>query len=130
AYQQSITDVLKTVHVTEPQGLSTVEAQKRLAQYGKNEIGRARERASGWNIFLGQWKNPLILILVTAGAVSGLLGEMIDMGIIVGTAILNVCIGFAQEYKANRSMEHLRSMVPSFAHVRRDGQTVRIETAD
>jgi len=95
------------------------EAQK---EYGKNELEAKKDDHSAIKIFFSQWKSPLILILIVAGTISGVLHEFIDMWIIYVTAIINVFIGFFQEYKANRALEKLQSMVAYEATVLRDGK--------
>ena len=80
-----------------PAGLDAGEARRRLLALGPNELGRAH-RVSPWPVLLAQFQNLLILILLTATAVSAYLGEVVEaiaIGVIVGFAIL---LGFVREY--------------------------------
>ena len=81
-----------------PAGLDAGEARRRLLALGPNELGRAH-RVSPWPVLLAQFQNLLILILLTATAVSAYLGEVVEaiaIGVIVGFAIL---LGFVREYR-------------------------------
>ncbi len=111
-------------------GLAESEAAKRLSETGPNELSRAGEKTGRWRIFLHQWKSPLIIILLIAGAISGLLGETLDTTIIIITAAVNALIGFIQEDKASRALSKLQSMVEYQAIVIRDGEKKRIASRE
>ncbi len=114
---------------TNPQGLTTTEAVKRLQAAGPNELQAVR-RISPWEILLDQFKNVLILILLAATAISLLLEhgvESIVIGVIVMFAVL---LGFVQEYRAERAIEALREMAAPTATVLRDGVEVKIPARD
>lgn len=119
-HDQSIAQILVALQAKEI-GLSTEQAEKRLAKHGKNVLPKNGEKATRLKIFLHQWKSPLVIILIIAGTVSGALGEILDMGIIFITAAVNSFIGFLQEDKANRALKTLRDMVQYRAVVLRDG---------
>ena len=74
-------------------GLSASEAAKRLAEHGPNELREAAP-ISPWAIFLGQFKNLIVWILIVAGVVSGVLGEVVDAIAILAIVVLNAVIGF------------------------------------
>ena len=103
---------------------------KRLKQNGKNILPRTGERISKLTIFFSQWKSPLIIILIVAGAVSGFLHEYVDMSIIFATVVINVVIGFIQEYKANQALKKLQSMVTYKAVVMRGNKKIQIDSED
>src|SRR5687767_101225 len=111
-----INSVLDRLAAT-PQGLSAAEADKRLAQYGPNEI---RETAAirPWAIFARQFKSLLILLLAAAAVISGVLGEWIDAVVIAAIVVLNAVIGFYQEFSAEKSIAALRKMSAPRATVR------------
>ena len=114
---------------TNPQGLTSIEAAKRLQAVGLNELQAVR-RISPWEILLDQFKNVLILILLAATAISLLLEhgvESIVIGVIVMFAVL---LGFVQEYRAERAIEALRKMAAPTATVLRDGMEVKIPARD
>ena len=108
-----------------PDGLSSAEAAKRLAEYGPNEIQAAR-RISAWEILLEQFKNILILILLAATAISLVLGHGVESIVIAVIVLFAVLLGFVQEYRAERAIEALREMAAPTAAVLRDGVEVRV----
>ena len=112
-----------------PLGLTSVEAARRLAEHGRNEI--ARERAtSPWVLLARQFKSPVIWLLLGACIVSGALGELAD-AIAIGTiVVLNALVGFFQKYRAERAVLALRSMTAPRARILRDGRVADIPAAD
>lgn len=104
---------------TQFQGLSVTEAEKRLRTYGKNELLQKKKK-SPWLMFLLQFKDLMILILVAAAIVSGLAGDIKDTIVILVIIVLNAVAGFIQEYRAEKAMETLKKMSASPAKVRRD----------
>lgn len=106
-------------------GLSAQEAAIRLAANGPNELREARP-ISPWAIFLGQFKSLIIWILISAGVISGVLGEVVDAIAILAIVILNAVIGFYQEFNAEKSIAALKKMTAPQAKVRRDGQITSI----
>ncbi len=128
-YALKIKDVFDKLD-TDEKGLSSDEANNRLNKYGKNIIGGEHKGVGRSHIFFEQWANPLILILIFAGVVSFFLGEHLDAYIILGTALVNVLVGFIQEDKANRSLEKLRSMIRFDAVILRDGHKKLVPSED
>ena len=119
-HTQSVEDVLLKLH-TRKEGLTKEEVAARQLSYGQNTLPRVGKSATRMSLFLRPWKSPLLIILLAAGGVSGLVGEFLDMGVIVGTAVVNALIGFFQEYKASRALEALRSFIQYQAVAMRDG---------
>jgi Ca2+-transporting ATPase len=74
-------------------GLSAAEAARRLAAQGPNELKESK-RISPWQIFFGQFKSLIVWILIAAGVISGLLGEVVDCTAILAIVVLNAAIGF------------------------------------
>ena len=109
-------------------GLSAQEAAQRLAANGPNELKEAK-RISALKIVLGQFKSLIIWILIVAGVISGVLGEMVDAIAILAIVVLNAVIGFYQEFHAEKSIAALRKMTAPQAKVRRDGQVISIPAA-
>jgi len=109
-------------------GLSSVEAARRLEQYGPNEIVRGRATPA-WLLLLGQFRSPLVLLLIGACAVSVALGELADAIAIGAIVLLNALIGFFQEHRAERAVLALRSMTAPRARVLRDGHLQVIPAA-
>jgi Ca2+-transporting ATPase len=112
-----------------PTGLPAPEAAKRLAADGPNELKEGKP-ISPLRIFLGQFKSPLIWILIAAGILSGVLGETLDAIAILAIVVLNAAIGFYQEFNAEKSIAALKQMTAPQAKVRRDGQVLAIPAAN
>ena len=106
-------------------GLSAPEAAQRLAANGPNELKEGK-RISPLQIFLGQFKSLIIWILIVAGVISGVLGEVVDAIAILAIVVLNAVIGFYQEFNAEKSIAALKKMTAPQAKVRRDGQVTSI----
>jgi Ca2+-transporting ATPase len=104
---------------TSATGLTSADAAERLDRYGPNEL-RATKRTSAWHTFAAQFKNVLIVILLSATLVSGLLGHMLEAVVITVIVLFAVLLGFIQEYRAERAIEALRNMAAPTARVFRD----------
>jgi len=111
-------EVLRHLQTT-TSGLTSEEARRRLAAYGPNEL-QAFERASPWHTLAAQFKNVLIVILLSATLVSGLLGHALEAAVIAVIVLFSVLLGFFQEYRAERALEALREMAAPLGHVLRD----------
>jgi Ca2+-transporting ATPase len=109
-------------------GLPEKEVKERLAQYGSNELAKA-PKAPLWQLFLNQFKDFMVLVLLVATAVSGLLGEYADAVAILIIVVVNAILGFIQEYRAERSMEALKQLTAPEARVIRGGQERKISAA-
>jgi len=110
-------------------GLSEAEAAVRARRYGPNVI--ARERGPGWlRRWLAQLDNPLIYVLLAAGLVTAVLGEVVDAGVITGVVVLNAVIGYVQESKARKALDALSRMVPAEATVVRGGEPSRLPASE
>lgn len=127
-YQLSVKEVLQKLGVSES-GLTAEEAKKRLDRYGPNKLAE-EEKISKFKILLHQFTSPLIYILIIAGAVTILLKEYIDSGVIFAVVILNAIIGYIQEYKAEESVRALKKMVVPKARVIRDGKEKEINSEE
>jgi Ca2+-transporting ATPase len=103
-------------------GLSSAQARERLAQYGANRLPEAPPR-SPWHVLLAQFKSILILILIGAAGLAALVGSFKDALVILAVVVINALVGFYQEYRAERSLDALKSMLPVKARVRRDGNS-------
>ena len=112
-----------------PLGLSASEAERRLEQYGPNEL-RAIGGISPLRIFLAQFRSPLIIVLIAAAAVSGAIGELLDASVIIAIVILSAVFGFVQEYRAERAIEALRELTAPVANVIREGERLSIPSAE
>ncbi len=109
-------------------GLASPEALARLARHGANELATAPGR-SPWLMLAGQFTDFMILVLLAAALVAGWVGEPQDSIAIVVIVVLNAAIGFAQEYRAERTMAALRRLAAPQARVLRDGKPVDVDTS-
>lgn len=111
-----------------PAGLSEKEAQERLKEYGPNILPE-KIPPSSLVLFLQQFKNPLVYILVAAGFVTIFLKDFSDTVIIFFVVIINSILGFVQEQKASNALQSLKAMIHPEVDVYRDGskKTVNIE---
>lgn len=128
AHHKSIIDLFRELE-SHDSGLTQQEAQERLIQYGKNEIIESKKKTP-LKIFLSQFTDIMIIILVISAIVSGLLGDKTDMVIIIAIVILNSIVGFIQEYKAEKAMEALKKMASGTTIVQRNGIQKEIPTAE
>jgi len=103
------------------QGLSQAEAQHRLATHGPNRLPAGRRRGPLARL-AAQFNNLLIQVLIVAAVVTALLDHWVDTWVILGVVVVNAIIGFAQEGKAEKSLEAIRHMLSPRASVTRDGQ--------
>jgi len=103
-----------------PEGLSEEEAAVRLAQYGKNVLPAGKTPGIAEIIF-HQFRSPLIYILLAAGIISILIGDVKDAGFIFLVVLINAAIGAAQEWKAEQSARQLQSLLQVTARTRRHG---------
>jgi P-type Ca2+ transporter type 2C len=106
-------------------GLSSSEAQRRLTEFGPNEI-RREEATSAVVLLAHQFASPVIWLLLGASVLSVVLGELLDAAAIGIIVIVNGVIGFLQEHRAERAVMALRSMTAPRARVMRDGHSVII----
>ncbi len=110
-----------------PQGLSKVEAERRLARFGKNVI--PKRRVSQLFLILGQFRSSLILILVAAGVLTVLLGEYVEAAVIFAAVFANAALGYLQERKAEAVLAALEAYVRTETRVRRDGTEEEIDAS-
>jgi len=108
-----------------PRGISSGEALERLKEYGPNSLIEKKKK-SPWVIFLHQFKDFMIIVLMAAAIISGFIGDITDTIIIITIILLNAIIGFIQEYRAEKAMEALKKMATVRAMVQRDGKPVNI----
>ena len=114
---------------TSARGLSFHEAEQRLKTCGPNAIAE-EEGESIFQKFLEQFKEPLIILLLTSAVVSVIMGEIADaIGIFIAVTIVNA-VGFYQEYKSEKSVEALKSLTAHHCAVIRDDGIHTILAAD
>ena len=114
---------------TSPNGLSGAEAANRINQYGHNEIIEKKKR-SPVAMFLSQFKDFMIIVLLGAAILAGIFGDVVDTVAIIVIVILNAIIGFVQEYRAEKAIDALKKMAASSAVVIRDGKPATISSRE
>jgi len=123
-HAMGIKDVMRILDTRED-GLSSEEAQRRLEVFGYNEI-EERKKVSPLMMFLNQFKDVLIIILLIATLVSLALGEILDATVIFAIVIACAVLGFVQEYRSEKALEALRELAAPRARVLRDSKIVEI----
>ena len=127
-WRRPLADVLAGLG-TSSQGLIDDEAAARRQRLGPNVLRPHRERAAIIE-FLAHFRNPLVLVLLAASVVAAFLGDTRSAVVISAIVLLSVVLDFAQEYRAGRAAEHLRSTVAVRATVLRDGEPREVPIAE
>lgn len=120
-YNSDINTVAKELQVDPAEGLSTQEAEQRLAKYGYNEL-KEKEKETIFQKVLNQLKDFLTIILIIASIVSMGVGEVADSIVIIAIVIVNAFLGVMQEGKAEKALEALQKMSAPNAKVLRNGK--------
>ncbi len=120
-------EVLEALEVDGAKGLTNSEVEQREKHFGSNRV-TAKRGVPAWKRWLQQFHQPLVYILLVAGAVTASLGEWIDASVIFSVVLVNAIIGFLQEAKAEKSIEALAKMVATETNVRRDGHKHRLHS--
>ncbi len=132
-YTESMEEALKATDST-AEGLSSAEAEKRLAENGKNKLKEAK-KDSLLKRFLAQLADPMIIILLVAAAISGVTAAIegegfVDVFIILFVVIMNAVLGVYQESKAEKAIEALQEMSAATSKVLRDGKIAIVKSED
>lgn len=110
-------------------GLNDAEAKRRLDDYGPNELGKM-ESVSPITILIAQVANTMTLVLVLAMAVSFGIKSWIEGGVVTAVILLNIKVGFLQEWSAEKTMDSLRSLSSPTARLVRGSQQVTVPLAE
>ena len=127
-YFNSIDTVLEQ-QKTSLDGLDASQASARLNQYGKNKLAAGKKKSLIARL-IGQLADPMVIVLISAAVISGAVGEIADMIIILSVVILNSVLGVIQEGKAEKAIEALQQMSSPYSKVRRNGQVLQIKSED
>ncbi|MGZ8174068.1 MAG: magnesium-translocating P-type ATPase [Methylobacter sp.] len=114
---------------TDAAGLSNAEARSRLAKFGPNLFRDHKERPL-WLQFISRFKNPLIILLLVASAISAFTGELTNFVIITVMVLFSVTLDFIQEHRAGKAAESLRKTVSVRARVIRDGNSMEVPVTE
>lgn len=121
-------EVLRLLSTDPERGLGARDVEQRRARFGDNELPQPR-RDTVVKVFLRQFRDPLIYILLVAGAVSLFIGRFDDAGFIFAVLLINASLGGYQEYRAESAAQALQRMMRIVAQVRRDGRTETVDRA-
>lgn len=124
-----LAQVLQALETDPQRGLSSATAQARLAKYGPNQLAEGK-KVTVLDMFIEQFKDFIVLVLIAAALIAGLLGEMIDTIAIIGIVILNAILGVVQEYRAEKALAALKRLAAPTALVTRDGETKTILSSE
>lgn len=130
-HNKTVSQVLGELNSSRDRGLSAREAERRLGEFGRNEL-EGSKKENLFLRFLGQMKDPMILVLLAAAGLSLWASggeDFLDSVIILVIVIVNAIISISQENNAERALEALRKMSAPLAKVVRDGTLHRVETA-
>lgn len=110
-------------------GITTKEAEKRIAEYGENKL-LEEEKKSVLRVFLGQFCDLLVIILIIAAVISMFSGNVESTVVIIAVIVLNAVLGTVQHVKAEKSLASLKSLSSPNAKVMRDGRKIEIPSAN
>jgi Ca2+-transporting ATPase len=108
-----------------PKGLSSEGASAILNEHGANELKKV-SKETHWHMFLKQFSNFLIILLIASAVISMSLGDTVDATIILIIVVLNAIFGFVQEYRAEKALEALQKMTTPHAKVMRDNEVMEV----
>ena len=120
----SVTELLNKLQVT-ANGITTAEAKKRIVSFGTNSL-KPQKRSGTFILLIGQFKSPIILILLAATVLSLFLRNFVDASIILSIVIISGLLGFWQEFSASNAVARLLALVQIKVAVLRDGKQVEI----
>ena len=127
-YDDTVAEVAAALQTDPTKGISEAEARARLERLGPNLIAE-EEGPSRFAILKGQILSPVVGVLLVAAILTILLREWIDFGVILAIVVLNACVGFLQEYRAERSLQMLRKLASPKARVVRGGVAANVASA-
>ncbi|HEY8344163.1 MAG TPA: cation-translocating P-type ATPase, partial [Bacillota bacterium] len=128
-WQMTAEEVVATLKANPQRGLTRGEAENRLVRFGPNRLQK-KEPLSPWRLFLSEFTDFMVLVLLGAVVVSGAFGEWEDAFTILAIVLLNAILGFIQEYRAERSLEALKELSAPQARVIRDGLVQNISASE
>ncbi|HUC79994.1 MAG TPA: HAD-IC family P-type ATPase, partial [Flavisolibacter sp.] len=127
-HSQHIDEVLSATK-SSPQGLDAASVTQKQNEFGLNQLA-SKKKKPAWLLFLLQFKDFMILVLVAAAIISGIAGDLTDTIIILVIVFLNAIVGFVQEYRAEKAMEALKKMAAPQTAVLRNGHVATINSTE
>ena len=127
-YQKSRAEIIDQFNTSADKGLDSRTVRQRSGE-PPNMIEEG-SKTSPWSIFLKQFTDTMVIVLLGATVVSGIIGAMADAVTIMAIVILNAVLGFIQEYRAERSLEEIKKLASPFVRVLRDGKKLSVPTRE
>ena len=128
-HSEEIEDILVKFEVSIDDGLTSNEANKRLNQYGKNELPQ-KKQDSFLKLFFTQFKDSIIIVMLFAAFFSFLVGELVDALVILFIILIDAVMGTIQEWNAHKNADSLKQMIKTISTVIRDGKQVEVDAKD
>lgn len=122
-------EVLARLDTSEESGLTEAEVRRRRVRSGLNRLPEPR-RTKAPLLFVRQFDNPLLYVLLASSLVAFAVGDRIDALLILGVVVGNAIVGFVQEFQAEKALWALSRLLTSPATVRREGATIQVPSAD
>ncbi len=133
---KSSKETLLELSVREEEGLSEDEVKRRQALYRENKLEEKKKKGP-FAIFLGEFKDPMVIVLFIAALVSSIVGiiqkdyeQFVDVGIILAVVVINAIIGTIMETRAEKALEALKKLASPTATVRRGGKIVEVKASE
>jgi Ca2+-transporting ATPase len=120
--------VIENTGADRESGLSDAESQRRLEEFGRNEL-TGGEKVSAWSILLSNLNNLIVYLLMIASASAFIMGDTVEGIAVIVAILIAVVSGFITEFKAQKSVESLQSMIKTSAKVKRDGLIRNIDSS-
>ncbi|MBW4624127.1 MAG: HAD-IC family P-type ATPase [Brasilonema octagenarum HA4186-MV1] len=124
-----IEETIDLLETDQAQGLNSIQVKERIARFGFNEL-TGKKGKPWWLKFLLQYNQPLLYILLIAGATKAIIGEFVNAFVIWGVTTTNAIIGYVQESKAEGAIAALAKSITTEATVIREGQKLRIPSRE
>ena len=128
-WQIGIPEIAEQLETNSDSGLASEEAKQRLDRFGPNRLEEKKGRGP-FMLFLEQFQDLIIWILIGAALISGFLKEWVDAFAIIGIVILNAILGFVQGFRAEKSLAALRKLSSPVSKVFRDGARTAVPSSD
>ncbi|WP_188385417.1 calcium-translocating P-type ATPase, SERCA-type [Ornithinibacillus halotolerans] len=128
-YQLDVEQVEQKLQVTSNRGLSPKQVEERQKKFGYNTLETGKQ-ASKWILFIKQFQDFMVLVLLAATLIAGMLGEFVDAIAIMVIVLVNGFIGYFQEQKAEKSLEKLKELSAPMANVFRDKRWEKISSRE
>ncbi|RAV98153.1 cation-translocating P-type ATPase [Pseudochryseolinea flava] len=128
-HDQSATETISALTTDGETGLTIIEAKNRLLNVGPNALEQGKS-TSIFTLLMRQFKSPIVFLLLASAILSFSHASWSDGIAILIVLLINTCIGFFMEHKAERSMDALRGLTKTFSKVIRSGSLIEINTSD